>query len=158
MPAAIELRLSVKGGSRMAAKLQTRRAQVAVGVLVMAVGFTLAMFAATYLGKPADRLDPVVGLTSGLALIFLGATLVVPERQTRIRAWIGALMITSIAVMLDWIAFGPGDRQAGRGASSQLREVSRQILLESGAVLFNLMALWAWFRTRRTAWKKTAKA
>jgi hypothetical protein len=142
----------------MAAKLQSRRTQVAVGVLVMAVGFTLAMFAASYVGKPADRLDPVVGLTAGLVLLFLGATFVVPERQGRIKALIVALMITCIAVLLDWVAFGPGERQSGRGASSQLREISRQVLLESGAVLFNLMALWAWIQTRRAAWRKTAKA
>src|SRR5262249_60404109 len=113
------------------------------------------------LGQPAGRLGPVVGLFAGSVLVFMGAILVAPERRSGLRAWIGALMITSIALLFDWVAFGPGERPVSTGlsnASAHARahfwEVPGRVLLLSGAVLFNLMALWAWMRA---LWGKPAR-
>ena len=72
-------------------------------------------------------------------------------------------MITCIALMLDWLAFGPGERRFASGNPSanaavgpqQLKEMSVRFLLAIGAVLFSLMALWAWMRA---LWRRTAKA
>ena len=148
----------------MAAKPLSRRGQFTIGVLVMAAGLCVVALAANYVGKSTGRFDPVVGLISGLAFAFSGAILVVPERRGRTRAWFGALMITCIALLFDWLAFGPGERHDaggltnGTGARLHFWEVPGRVLLASGALLFNLMALWAWFRARRVAWKRSGRA
>lgn len=148
----------------MAAKPHSRRGQVAIGFLVMVAGLGAAATAVSQLLSPPDKtvLDPVIGVIAGFAFVFGGAILVVPERRARNRALLGALMISAIALLFDWVAFGPGEhhvKSLGKHAvGSQLREMSRQILLASGAVLFNLMALWAWIRARRSAWTRSGKA
>jgi hypothetical protein len=146
----------------MAAK-PTRRSQVTAGLLAITMGLGVAALAAAQLVIPPDKpvLDPVVGSAGGLAFAFMGAILLAPERRGRMKASFGALMITFIALLFDWVAFGPGERHSaavGHGYGSQMREMSRHLLLASGAVLFNLMALWAWIRARRGAWKKPRKA
>jgi hypothetical protein len=126
----------------MAAKPLSRRGQFTVGILVVAAGLCVAAIAASFVGRPAGRFDPVVALITGLALALAGVILVVPERDARTRAWFGALMITAIAVLFDWILFGLAARQA--------------VAALPGAALFNLMALWAWFRARRV--RRNARA
>ena len=146
----------------MKAKSPARRTQVAAGLLAIAAGLGLAAFAASHLGRPAGRLDPVVGVITGFAFAFAGAILVVPERRKRLRAWIGALMITCIALLFDWVAFTPGERRITNGISNSnlgvrahFWEVPARVLMVSGAVLFNLMALWAWLRAW---WRRSARA
>jgi hypothetical protein len=148
----------------MAAK-PSRRGQITVGLMVIAIGLGIGAIAASHLGQPAGKFDPVVGLIAGLAFAFAGAILVVPERRVRIRASFGALMITSIALLFDWVAFGPGERRFTSGISggnsgvrTHLWQMPGQILFVSGAVLFNLMAMWAWLRARRAPRKRTARA
>ena len=140
----------------MEAKSPSRRAQAAAGLLAVAGGLGVAVLAASHLGKLSGRIDPMVGLIAGLALVFVGAILVVPERSRMLRAWFGALMITSIALMFDWLAFGPGERHvmsgiagANTGVRTHFWEVPGQILFASGLLLFNLMAVWAWMRALR---------
>jgi hypothetical protein len=139
----------------MAAKPLSRRGQFTVGVLVAAMGLSVATLAASYVGKPG-RVDPVVVFIAGLTLAFAGAVLVVPEKDGRMRAWFGAFMITSVALLLDWVALGlGGTREAtaavsvNASARSHFWQVPGQFMLLIGAMLFNLMALWAWFRARR---------
>jgi len=143
------------------------RGQIALGLMVMAAGLSCTALAASYLGAPPDRfvLDKVAGLVGGLSFVFGGAILVVPERFTGTRALAGALMVTSFALLYDWAAFGPGERHLHgsvpflhTGVASPLSEMSGQILFAIGAVLFNLMALWAWVRARRAGGKKPGKA
>jgi len=143
----------------MGAKPLSRRGQVTVGLLVIALGFGVAAIAAIHLIMPPGKavLDPVVVLIAGFAFAFGGAILVVPERRGRTRASFGALMITSVALLFDWVAFGPGEHHA-KGGVAHLREMSRHVLLASGAVLFNLMALWAWFRARRMPRNRSIKS
>jgi hypothetical protein len=148
----------------MAAKPLSRRGQFTVGVLVAAIGLCVAVLAASQVGKVAGRLDPVVAFIIGLTLAFCGAVLVAPERDGRMRAWFGALMVTCVALLFDWVALGLGESRGAAAAfsvnasaRSHFWQVPGQVLLVSGAILFNLMALWAWFRARRVR-RKTAKA
>lgn len=142
----------------MVGKALSRRRQVMAGFVVIAVSLGVAALAAIHLGTPPERHvpDAVAGLIGGLAFAFAGAILVVPERHERTRASFGALMITFIALLFDWVAFGPGERRATAALSSgnvgvrpHFWEMPGRILLVSGAMLFNLMALWAWIRARR---------
>jgi hypothetical protein len=146
----------------MAAKSRSRRAQIAAGLLAIAAGLGVSALAASHLGKSFGRLDPIVGLMAGFVFALVGAILVVPERRKGLRAWIGALMITSIALLFDWIAFGPSERHvtagisnANTGVRTHFWEVPGRVLLVSGAILFNLMALWAWLRA---FWRKPGRA
>jgi hypothetical protein len=146
----------------MAAKSPSRRAQVSAGLLAMTAGLGVTVLAASHLGKAVGKLDPVIGLIAGLTLVFVGAILVVPERNRNLRTWFGALMITSIALLFDWLAFGPGERRvtngiasASNGVRTHFWEVPGQILFASGLLLFNLMAWWAWMRA---LWGKPARA
>jgi hypothetical protein len=139
----------------MAAKPLSRRGQFTVGVLVAAMGLFIAALAASYVGKPG-RVDPAVVFIAGLTLAFAGAILVVPEKDGRMRAWFGAFMVTCVALLLDWVALGlGGTREATAAVSvnastrSHFWQVPGQVMLLIGAMLFNLMALWAWFRARR---------
>jgi hypothetical protein len=149
----------------MAAKRPTRRGQVTVGLLLIAAGLTVGAVAASQLGKPAGKLpvDVITVLIAALGLVFAGATVAAPERRAGVKAWTGALMVTSIALLFDWVAFGPGERRFTSGSPSanaaagphHLKEMSVRLLFTIGAVLFNLMALWAW---TRAWWRRTAKA
>jgi hypothetical protein len=149
----------------MAAKRTTRRGQVTVGLLLIAAGLGVGAIAASQFGKPAGRIpvDAVAALITALGVVCAGATVAAPERRAGVRAWTGALMVTSIALLFDWVAFGPGERHLTSGSPSanaavgphQLREMSVRLLFAIGAVLFNLMALWAWMRA---LWRRTAKA
>ncbi len=134
----------------MASKPQARRGEIAGGILALAAGVGLAANSASHLGQSMGKLDPVVLMTAGFALAFVGLILFAPERNRRLKAWLGALMITTIAFLLDWLAFGPA--AGSHAARVHFWEVPGRLLLASGAVLFNLMALWAWMRTlpRRT--------
>ena len=151
----------------MSPKALSRRRQVAAGFVVIAVSLGVAAIAAIHLGQSPESHVPgaVAGLIAGLAFAFAGAILVVPERRKQTRASFGALMITFVALLFDWVAFGPGERRATAalsGVSTGVRphfwEMPGRILLVSGAMLFNLMALWAWIRARRAPRKRTAKA
>lgn len=147
----------------MAAKRPSRRGQVTLGLLLIAAGF--AAVAATQLWKPAGKLplDAVAASIAAFGLVFAGATIAAPERRAVLRAWTGALMITAIALLFDWLAFGPGERSFAAGKLSanaavgpqQLKEMSVRFLFASGAVLFTLMALWAWLRA---LWRRAARS
>src|SRR5258708_2734409 len=84
-----------------AANRQGGRRWGARGLAGVRAGLGWAALAASLVGRPAGRLDPVVGVITGFAFAFAGAILVVPERRKRLRAWIGALMITCIALLFD---------------------------------------------------------
>jgi hypothetical protein len=149
----------------MAAKGTARRRQVTVGLLLIAAGLGVGAIAASQFGKPAGKLpvDAVAALITALGLVFSGATVAAPERRVGVKAWTGALMVTSIALLFDWVAFGSGERHFTSASPSanaavgphQVREMSLRLLFSIGAVLFNFMALWAWMRA---LWRRTAKA
>jgi hypothetical protein len=128
----------------MASKTQSRRGQTAGGLLALAAGVGVAANAASHLGQPIGKLDPVILMIAGFALAFVGLILFAPERNRRLKAWLGALMITAIALLLDWLVFG---HLAGGGAAhTHFWEVPGRVLLACGALLFSLMAAWAWMR------------
>jgi hypothetical protein len=147
----------------MAAKRPTRRGQIMAGLLLIAAGLGVGAVAAIQFWKPAGKLpvDAVAVLIASLGLAFAGATLAAPERRAGVKAWTGMLMVTSIALLFDWVAIGSGERHFTSALSAnaavgphQLKEMSVRVLFAIGAVLFNLMALWAWMRV---LWRRTAK-
>ena len=147
----------------MPVKKPSRRSQVAAGLLGIALGLAIVAAAVDHISQPGVRLDPVAGVTGGIAFAFVGAVLIAPERNKKLRAWFGALMVTALAILFDWLAFGPGEHHAAAaisnsnlGVRTHFWEAPGRVMLTSGAVLFTVMALWAW--TRRTLWKRTARS
>jgi hypothetical protein len=140
----------------MAAKRPPRGQQIAAGLFGIVLGLAVVAAAILHITKPVVRFDPVVGVIGGATFAFVGAILVSPERNKKLRAWFGALMVSSIAILFDWLAFGPGEQHvaaglsnSGLGVRTHFWEAPGRVMLACGALLFTLMALWAWTRALR---------
>lgn len=142
---------SVKGkGSSVAKKGLSPGLRIAIGVAVCAMGLGVVALGVHQLGPKADKLaaGEFAALPVGMAFAFVGALLALPRSVVRTRTLIAALMITALALTADWIAFGPGELRitGGLGRPLQTSFTIGRILFKVGAVLADLMALWAWVR------------
>jgi len=130
--------------------------RVAIGIVVCAVGVGVVALGVYQLGPKANVFAAweFAALPVGIAFAFGGAFLALPRSFVRTRALIAALMVTALALTADWIAFGPGVR---RGFSLnnvrgplQTSQMLGRLLFGVGAVLADLLALWAWVQFLRT--------
>jgi len=133
--------------------------RVAIGIAVCAVGVGVVALGVYQLGPKANVLAAweFAALPVGMAFAFGGAFLALPRSFVRTRALIAALMVTALALTADWIAFGPGDSGVRRGFSLnnvrgplQTSQMLGRLLFGVGAVLADLLALWAWVQFLRT--------
>jgi hypothetical protein len=133
--------------------------RVAIGLAVCAVGLGVAALGVYQLRPKANVFAAweFAALPVGMAFAFGGALFALPGSFVRTRALIAALMITALALTADWIAFGPGDSSLRRGISFnnvrgplQTSQMLGRLLFGVGAVLADLLALWAWVRFFRT--------
>ena len=143
----------------MAEKKQSPGKRVAIGVAVCAIGLGGVGLGVYQLGPKANVLAAweFAALPVGMAFAFCGALFALPGNFVRTRALIAALMITALALTADWIAFGPGDSGVRNGFSLhnvrgplQTSQMLGRLLFGVGAVLADLLALWAWVRFLRT--------
>jgi hypothetical protein len=127
----------------------------ALGVAVLAMGFGVVALGLHLLEPKVDKF--VAGefalLPVGATIAFGGALLAMPQSLTRTRSLVAALMITALAVAASWVAFGPGDSGLRHGFSlsaahgpMQTGHMLGRVLFGIGAVLADLLALWAWVR------------
>jgi hypothetical protein len=123
-------------------------AVLAAGLGVLALGFHL-------LEPKADKLaaGEFAFLPVGATIAFGGALLALPQSLPRARSLVAALMLTALALTADWVAFGPGDSGLRNGFSlssahgpMQTGHMLGRVLFGVGAVLADLLALWAWVR------------
>jgi len=133
--------------------------RVAIGIVVCAVGVGVVALGVYQLGPKANVFAAweFAALPVGMAFAFAGAFLALPRSFVRTRALIAALMVTALALTADWIAFGPGDASLRRGFSFnnvrgplQTSQMLGRLLFGVGAVLADLLALWAWVQFLRT--------
>ncbi|TMH52633.1 MAG: hypothetical protein E6H50_00085 [Betaproteobacteria bacterium] len=133
--------------------------RVAIGIVVCAVGVGVVALGVYQLGPKANVFAAweFAALPVGIAFAFGGAFLALPRSFVRTRALIAALMVTALALTADWIAFGPGDSGVRRGFSLnnvrgplQTSQMLGRLLFGVGAVLADLLALWAWVQFLRT--------
>jgi len=133
--------------------------RVAIGIAVCAVGVGVVALGVYQLGPKANVFAAweFAALPVGMAFAFGGAFLALPRSFVRTRALIAALMVTALALTADWIAFGPGDSGVRRGFSLnnvrgplQTSQMLGRLLFGVGAVLADLLALWAWVQFLRT--------
>jgi hypothetical protein len=129
--------------------------RVAIGIAVCAAGVGAVALGVHQLGPKANVFAAweFAALPVGMAFAFGGAFLALPRSFVRARALIAALMVTALALTADWIAFGPGDSGVRRGFSLnnvrgplQTSQMLGRLLFGIGAVLADLLALWAWVR------------
>jgi len=88
------------------------RGGLALGLVVAAFGLMQAGFAG-YAAMQADPfgLDNLMGVPAGLMFVFAGMLIGLPERYADWRRLLAALLISCFALLLDWVAFGPGERR-----------------------------------------------
>ena len=143
----------------MAEKSASPGKRVAIGIAVCAVGVGVVALGVYQLGPKANVFAAweFAALPVGMAFAFGGAFLALPRKFVRTRALIAALMVTALALTADWIAFGPGDSGVRRGFSLnnvrgplQTSQMLGRLLFGVGAVLADLLALWAWVQFLRT--------
>lgn len=139
----------------MAKKKLSAGQRSALGFAVLAAGLGVVALGLHLLEPKADRLaaGEFVLLPVGATIALGGALAVLPQSFTRIRSLVAALMITALAVAASWIAFGPGDSGLRNGFSlsaahgpMQTGHMLGRVLFGIGAVLADLLALWAWVR------------
>ena len=130
--------------------------RVAIGLAITAVGVALATLGARGALQAAASMQ-VVALPAGLAFVFAGALMLLPERLASLRLPLGALMVTSLALVFDWVAFGPGERQftgslsvsGGAAASAPVGETAGRVFFGLFALLFDIAAIGLWLRLIR---------
>jgi hypothetical protein len=147
---------SVQGKGTGAAKKSLSPGQrVAIGLAVCAVGVGVIALGVHQLWPKANKFaaGELVVLAAGMVLSLGGAMLALPRRFARTHMLIAALMVTALALTGDWIAFGPGELGFRSGFSLnkvggplQASQALGRILFGIGAVLADLLALWAWVR------------
>lgn len=129
--------------------------RAAIGLAVIAMGISVVVLGVDALTNKADKLaaGEFAALPAGMVLAFGGALLALPRSFVRMRSLVAALMITALALTANWIAFGPGESSLRSGFSLsamrgplQIGHMLGRVLFGIGAVLANLLALWAWVR------------
>jgi hypothetical protein len=144
--------------------------RIALGIAVCTMGIAVVALCVYQLGPKENVLAAweFAALPVGMAFAFGGALFALPGSLVRARALIAALMITALALSADWVAFGPGESGVRNGFSLhnvrgplQTSQMLGRLMFGVGAVLADLLALWAWVRffwaPRRGAAKRGKK-
>jgi hypothetical protein len=91
-----------------------------------------------------------------MIFVFGGALLALPPERAGLQRLIGTLLVTTFALTLDWVAFGPGPRRFGGGISSgiigigfQPGEIFGRSVFGIGAVILDIVAAVMWVRLIR---------
>jgi hypothetical protein len=118
---------------------------MAIGLIVLTTGGALAAFSTGAIAHPAPDLR-IIALPAGLVFVFAGA-----------------LIVTALAVVFDWVAFGPGEHRfsgslgvpcmAVSGATGKL---AGRLFFGLFAVLFDLAALGLWIQYVRLFFRAKA--
>jgi len=98
----------------------------------------------------------LVLLLAGLCFVFLGASAFVPPRLRRVQVLLATLGVTSLALLFDWVAFAPGERQfrmwtsaGSASASSAASDWAGRAFFAFFAALFDVAAAGLWLKIAR---------
>jgi len=125
-------------------------AALGVGGLVMTVaGFRQLLFVAHPLQS-----SEVAGVLMGLLILFAGVSISMPPIAGVRQYLFGALAITCMALLFDWVAFVPGPRDFHTGASAihrggSVNSTFGRVVFGIFAVFCDLFAFYAWRKTLR---------
>jgi len=139
--------------------------RIAVGIALVAAGIALSARGADVLMHETRKLalDAMAIVPIGIAVAFAGVLLAVPPRFARLRRFAGAMLMTGFALTFDWIAFGPGTREFGGGASAgafavpfRPGDMLGRSVFGFCAVLMDVFALLMWVHGIRRHWRPDA--
>ena len=126
--------------------------RIAVGVVVLAVGIALATLGIFKTGNPAEPLA-FLAIPAGLVFVCGGLLVLLPAK---LQLPLAALMVTSLAVMFDWVAFGPGERHftsslglGGGRVTWAGGELTGRAFFGVFALLMDIAAIGLWLRLVR---------
>jgi hypothetical protein len=137
------------------ARALSRRGEIFAGLAAIAAGaWPLAIGLGVAKVDPRTVHAPLwVVAAAGACFVLAGMALLAPRDRVRLRGFAAGLVVTALAAVCDWIAFGPGERRFGQSisfAGAALRssggQISGRIAFGVGAVLLDAFALWAWYR------------
>ena len=97
----------------------SHRARIAIGIACAAPGIAVIVvaLAAALQGTAAPAGENLIAVPAGLIFVFGGAFLASPPGNARWQSLSAALLVSCFALTFDWVAFGPGERSFGGGAS-----------------------------------------
>jgi hypothetical protein len=125
-------------------------AALGVGGVVMSIaGYRQLLLAAHPLQS-----SEMAGALIGLLILFSGVSIAMPPGAGVRQYLFGALAITCMALLFDWVAFVPGPRDFHTGASAihrggPVNSTLGRVAFGMFAVFFDLFALYAWRKTLR---------
>jgi len=139
-PATDDSRLSPRG------RLALGLCVAALGFLIMGLGLHSALRATHALTS-----EDFIGVLAAMVFVFGGALLALPPERAGLQKLLGVLLVTTFALTLDWIAFGPGPRRFGGGISSGIigigfnpGEMLGRTVFGIGAVILDIVAALMW--------------
>lgn len=127
--------------------------RIAVGVAVAAMGFLMVGLNvhAALVATHALTSEDFIGALAAMIFVFGGALLALPPDRAGLQKLIAALLVTTFALTLDWVAFGPGTRQFGGGVSYGMigigfhpGQIFGRAVFGVAAVGFDIAALVMW--------------
>jgi Protein of unknown function (DUF3592) len=132
--------------------------RIALGIVVAAFGLLmigLGLHAALRATHPLTSED-FIGVFAAMVFVLGGVLLALPPERGGLQKLLGALLMTTFAVTLDWIAFGPGPRRFGGGLSNgwlgvgfATGETFGRTVFGIFAVILDIFAALMWFRLIR---------
>ncbi len=132
--------------------------RAALGLAVAAMGFLvigLGLYSALH-ARHALTSEDFIGVFAALIFVLGGALLALPPERAGLQRLLGVLLVTTFALTLDWIAFGPGPRQFRGGISSGIigigfnpGEMFGRTVFGIGAVILDIVAALTWVRLMR---------
>jgi len=135
-----------------------RRKAVLMGLAFVAVGlYPLAIGVGLATARPGSVHAPLwVVALAGTCFVLVGTVLAVPQGDVRLRGPLVGLVVTALAAIFDWVAFGPGERHfggamsfAGASIATGTSEASGRIAFGIAAAMLDAFALWGWYRWLR---------
>jgi hypothetical protein len=132
------------------------RARLVIGAALGVSGLimTVAGFRQLLLVAHPLQSSEMAGVLMGLLILFAGVSICMPPVAGVRQYLFGALAITCMALLFDWVAFVPGPRDFHSGASSihrggSVNSTFGRVAFGMFAVFCDLFALYAWRTTFR---------
>ena len=133
-----------------------------IGLATAALGSLIAGLS-IYGAIHADpfKAENLIGVPFGLAFVFAGIIVSLPPGAERWRNLLGALVVTCMALIFDWVAFGPGERHftgSINGFGYVPSQTFGRVAFGLFAVIFDICAILAWIDLCRRAMGWSASA
>ncbi|MGD8276714.1 MAG: hypothetical protein PVH00_01755 [Gemmatimonadota bacterium] len=126
-------------------------------IAIAAGGFIVAIALDVIHAPPESFHAPRwVVAAAGSVFVLAGILLLAGDGDSGFRRFMVAVLVTVFALPFDWVAFGPGPREfsgsagvGGVGVAGRVGELSGRVVFGIGAVVLDLLALFAWIRFLR---------